>query len=104
MSWFLMIFHRNLEVMMFSREMKNYMVSKLILEGLNIAISLVLGGILICHVFLMISHTNLAVIMFSRKMKNYMVFILMLGSLNVAISFVLGMFSEFHMFSQVRFL
>ena len=31
MSCFLMIFHRNLEVMMFSRKMKNYMVFTLIL-------------------------------------------------------------------------
>ena len=30
MSCFLMIFHRNLEVMMFSRKMKNYMVFTLI--------------------------------------------------------------------------
>ena len=32
MSCFLMIFHRNLEVMMFSRKLKNYMVFTLILE------------------------------------------------------------------------
>ena len=51
MSCLFMIFHRNLKVMMFCRKMKNYMVFSLILGGLNVAISLVLGGILRCHVF-----------------------------------------------------
>ena len=39
MSCFLMIFHRNLEVMMFSRKMKTNMVFTLILGGVNVAIS-----------------------------------------------------------------
>ena len=43
MSCFLIIFHRNLEVMMFFRNMNNCMVFILILGGLNVAISLVLG-------------------------------------------------------------
>ena len=51
MSCFLMIFHRNLEVMTFSRQMKNYMAFTLILEGLNVAISLVLGMFLEFHMF-----------------------------------------------------
>ena len=51
MSCFLMIFHRNLEAMMFSRKMKNYMVFTLILGGLHVAISLVLGMILETYVF-----------------------------------------------------
>ena len=48
---FFMIFHRNLEVMMFSRNMKNDMVFILILGGLNIAISLVLDVFSEFHVF-----------------------------------------------------
>ena len=52
MSCFLMIFHRNLEVMMFPRKMENYMVFTLILWGRIVDISLVLGNILRCHVFL----------------------------------------------------
>ena len=51
MSCFLMIFHRNLEVMMFSRKMKNYMVFTLILGGLNVAISFVLGMFSEFHMF-----------------------------------------------------
>ena len=46
-----MIFHRNLEVMLFSRKMKNYIVFTLILGGLNVAISLVLGMFSEFHVF-----------------------------------------------------
>ena len=51
MSCFLMIFHRNLEVMIFSRSMKHYMVFTLILAGLNDAISLVLGMFSEFHMF-----------------------------------------------------
>ena len=39
MSCFLMIFHINLEVIMFCRKMKNYMVFTLILSGIIVAIS-----------------------------------------------------------------
>ncbi len=38
-----MNFHRNIEVMMFSRKMKNYTVFTLIRGGTNVAISFVLG-------------------------------------------------------------
>ena len=51
MSCFLVNFHRNLEVMLFSRKMKNYIVFTLILGGLNVAISLVLGMFSEFHVF-----------------------------------------------------
>ena len=51
MSCFLMIFHRNLEVMLFSRKMKKYMVFRLILGGLNVAISFVLGMFREFHMF-----------------------------------------------------
>ena len=51
MSCFLVIFHRNLEVMLFSRKMKNYIVFTLILGGLNVTISLVLGMFYEFHVF-----------------------------------------------------
>ncbi len=51
MSCFLIIFHRNLEVWMLSRKMKRYMVFELILGGLNIAISLVLGMFSEFHTF-----------------------------------------------------
>ena len=51
MSCFLMIFHRNLEVMMFFRKTNNYMVSTLILGGLNVAISFVLGMFSELHMF-----------------------------------------------------
>ena len=51
MSCFLITFHRNLEVMMFSRKMKNYMVFTLILGGLNVAISVVLGMFSEFHMF-----------------------------------------------------
>ena len=51
MSCFLVIFHRNLEVMLFSRKIKNYIVFTLILGGLNVAISLVLGMFSEFHVF-----------------------------------------------------
>ena len=43
--------HRNLEVMMFSRNMKNYMVFAMILGGLNVAISLVSGMFSEFHMF-----------------------------------------------------
>ena len=48
---FLMIFHRNLEVMMFSRKMKHWMVLTLILGGLHVAISIVLGLFSEFHMF-----------------------------------------------------
>ena len=51
MSCFLMIFHRNLEVMMFSRNMKNYMGFTSILGTLNVAISLGLGMFSEFHMF-----------------------------------------------------
>ena len=51
MSCFLMLFHRNLEVMMVSRKIKNYMVFALILGGLNVGISFVLGMFSELHVF-----------------------------------------------------
>ena len=51
MSCFLMNFYGNLEVMMFSRNMKNYMVFTLILGGLNVAIPLVLGMFSEFHMF-----------------------------------------------------
>ena len=51
MSCFFMLFHRNLKVMMFCRKMKNYMVFTLILGGLNVAISLVLGMFSEFHMF-----------------------------------------------------
>ena len=46
-----MSFHINLEVMLFSRKMKSYIVFTLILGGLNVAISLVLGMFSEFHVF-----------------------------------------------------
>jgi len=49
-----MMFHRNLEVMMFSRNMKKYMVFTLILGGLNVGISLVLGMFSEFHMFLQV--------------------------------------------------
>ena len=48
---FLIICHGNLEVMMFSRKMKNYMVFTLILGGLNVAISFVLSIFSEFHMF-----------------------------------------------------
>ena len=51
MSCFLMIFHRNLEVMMFSRNEKHYMVFILHLGGRSVAISLVLGMCSEFHIF-----------------------------------------------------
>ena len=51
MSCFLMIFHRYLDVMLFSRNMKNHIVFTLILGGLNVDISLVLGMFSEFHVF-----------------------------------------------------
>ena len=48
---FFVIFHRNLEVMLFSRKMKNYIVFTLILRGLNVAISVVLGMFSEFHMF-----------------------------------------------------
>ena len=46
-----MTFRRNLEVMMFSRKMKNYMVFTSILDGIHVAISLVLGMCSEFHMF-----------------------------------------------------
>ena len=43
MSCFLEIFHRYLDVMLFSRNMKNHIVFAFILGGVNVDISLVLG-------------------------------------------------------------
>ena len=51
MLCFFEIVHRNLEVMLFSRKMKNYIVFTLILGGLIVAISLVLGMFSEFHVF-----------------------------------------------------
>ena len=51
MSCFLEIFHRYLDVMLFSRNMKNHIVCTLILGGLNVDISLVLGMFSEFHVF-----------------------------------------------------
>ena len=51
MSCFLRIFHRNLEVMLFSTKINKYMVLTLILGGLNVAISCVLSMFLESHVF-----------------------------------------------------
>ena len=51
MSCFLEIFHRYLDVMLFSRNMKNHIVFTLILRGLNVDISLVLGMFSEFHVF-----------------------------------------------------
>ena len=51
MSCFLVIFHRYLDVMLFSRNMKNHIVFTLILGGLNVDISLVLGMFSEFHVF-----------------------------------------------------
>ena len=48
---FFVIFHRNLEVMLFSRKMKNYIVFTLILGGLNVTISFVLWVFSESHVF-----------------------------------------------------
>ena len=45
MSCFFVIFHRNLEVMLFPRKMKIYIVFTLILRSLNVTISLVLEGV-----------------------------------------------------------
>ena len=45
-----------------------------VLGGQNVGISLVLGGILRCHVFFVIFHRNLEVMLCSRKMKNCIVF------------------------------
>ena len=73
-----------------------------VLGGQNVAISLVLGGILRCHAFFF--HRTLEVILFSRQIKHYIVFTLIFGILNVAISFVLRIFLELHASSQVRFL
>ena len=49
--FFFVNFHRNLEVMLFSRKMQNYKVFASILGGLNVAISLVLGMFSEFHVF-----------------------------------------------------
>ena len=46
-----MIFHRNLEVMMFSRKMKKYTVFTLILEGINADIPCVLTMFFEFHMF-----------------------------------------------------
>ena len=51
MSCFLEIFHRYLDVMLFSRNMKNHEVFTLIFGGLNVDISLVLGMFSEFHVF-----------------------------------------------------
>ena len=51
MSGFFVICHRNLEVMMFSRKMKNYTDFTLILGSLNVAISFVLGMFSEFHMF-----------------------------------------------------
>jgi len=51
MSCFLMICCRYVEVMLFSRKMKNHIVFTLILGGRNVAISLVLGMFSEFHVF-----------------------------------------------------
>ena len=51
MSCFLEIFHRYLDVMLFSRNTKDHIVFTLILGGLNVDISLVLGMFSEFHVF-----------------------------------------------------
>ena len=51
MSCFLEIFHRYLDVMLFSRNMKNHIVFTLILGGLKVDISLVLVMFSEFHVF-----------------------------------------------------
>ena len=51
MSCFLEIVHRYVDVMLFSRNMKNHIVFTLILGGLNVDISLVLGMFSEFHVF-----------------------------------------------------
>ena len=48
---FFEIFHRYLDVMLFSRNMKNHIVFTLILGGLNVDISLVLSMFFEFHVF-----------------------------------------------------
>ena len=49
--FFVLICHRNLEVMMFVRKMKNYMVCTLISGGLNVAIPLAVGMLSEFHMF-----------------------------------------------------
>ena len=51
MSCFFEIFHRYLDVVLFSRNMTNHIVFTLILGGLNVDISLVLGMLCEFHVF-----------------------------------------------------
>ena len=51
MSCFLEICHRYLDVMLFSRNMKNHIVFTLISGGLNVDISLVLGMFSEFHMF-----------------------------------------------------
>ena len=51
MSYFFMIFHIKLEVMMSSRKMKNYKVFTWVLRSLNVAISFVLGMSSEFHMF-----------------------------------------------------
>ena len=51
MSCFLEIFHRYLDVVLFSRNMTNHIVFTLILGDLNVDISLVLGMFSEFHVF-----------------------------------------------------
>ena len=51
MSCFLKIFHRYLDVMLFSRNMKNHIVVTLILGALNVDMSLVLRMFSEFHVF-----------------------------------------------------
>ena len=51
MSCFLEIFHRYLDVMLFSRNMKIHIVFTLILGGLNVDMSVVVGMFSEFHVF-----------------------------------------------------
>ena len=51
MSCFLEIFHRYLDVMLFSKNITNHIVFTLILRGLHVDMSLVLGMFSEFHVF-----------------------------------------------------
>ena len=53
MSFFFEMFHRYLDVMLFSRNMNNHIVFTLILGSINVDISLVLGMCSEFHVFVM---------------------------------------------------
>ena len=70
--------------------------------GLNVVISLVLGGFLRCHICFVFFHRYLKATLFSLKMKNHTVILLIMGGRNVVISLVLAMILEIHVFSQVR--